>query len=411
MLSEKVRSIIKYAYNNSPFYKWFYDQSGVNIDALQTIDDLHDFPILTKEILQNHKDEIIVNKLKNYTSDMIQITRTSGTSGRMIEVLWDKNDYSKSILSLWRRRRKWYNILPSSKGVVFSNFIYNGSNFLPIRDVRLINKNILSVNRNFTSEKEIYFLYNQISDFSPEWMQIQPSVGLKLVDYLYKYNLSNLSSLKYIELNGEMVTNAQKKYISDFFMVPTANMYGANEVNAIAIDCPNGNMHILNDNVYVESTSDSKILVTNLHNHVMPIIRYSLEDYITIKKNDCCMDEGEVIDGIIGRSLDYVFLNNGASISPYFIIYSIEHVGDILHKCILQFQIEQNNIGEINIYVEVKTSFRNWHSTIIDEIRNEIYKYVSEKYLKITVSINDNNFFFQNGEDKFRVFRSTINER
>lgn len=408
MLDTRVKAIIQYAYENSPFYKIFYDQNTVDMSSLDQRNDILNIPILTKEMVQVHKDEIVVDAMNSYRSHMIQVTRTSGTTGQVVEVLWNKNDFAKSILPVWRKRKEWYGITASSKCVVFNNFQYYDDVQTALKQ-KMINKTTLCLDRNFVSEEDTLFIVEQINNFSPDWIQIHPSVALRLIDLLNKYDVKTHFLLKYIELNGELVTESQKKYISQYFKVPVGNMYGANEVNSIALDCPQGHLHILKDNVYVEVTEKNEILVTNLHNHIMPIIRYKVGDVVSLIPSSCMDDQNDVIEVIEGRSIDYVVLKNGDLLSPYFMIQSIECINSILHKCIIRFQIEQETQGVITIFLEIKKKFVSWTDVLVQEINTEIYKYVPMSQLKIFLKINERDFNI-NMFHKFKLFRSKINE-
>lgn len=97
---------------------------------------------------------------------------------------------------------------------------------------------------------------------------------------------AELASLKYIEMTGEELTDGLRFRIQECFHCPVADQYGANEVNSIAYECPEGNLHCMEDNVYVEILDDEgnpvpegeagNIYVTTCHNHAMPFIRYGI---------------------------------------------------------------------------------------------------------------------------------------
>jgi len=84
----------------------------------------------------------------------------------------------------------------------------------------------------------------------------------------------------------------------------------------IAITCKYGNLHINEDLVAVQTLDDSgketeegkpsnKMVVTDLHKKSQPIIRYELNDIITISRNKCCCGSNfRVIEQIQGRSDD-----------------------------------------------------------------------------------------------------------
>ena len=62
----------------------------------------------------------------------------------------------------------------------------------------------------------MYKYYKEILDFEPQWAFLQPSMALKLSDFLYQRHLK-LPSLRYIELTGEYISEFDKDYIKKNF--------------------------------------------------------------------------------------------------------------------------------------------------------------------------------------------------
>ena len=71
-------------------------------------------------------------------------------------------------------------------------------------------------------------------------------------------------------------------------------MYGSEEINGIAYECPKHHMHVLEDNVFIEVKTNKGIfrhgegeaIITNLNNFGMPLIRYNQGDVIVLDNND-----------------------------------------------------------------------------------------------------------------------------
>ena len=158
-----------------------------------------------------------------------------------------------------------------------------------------------------------------MNDFGPKWILGQPSVIFLLSKYLEKHNLK-LSSVKYIELNGEFVENSIYKSIKKIFNVPVSNLYGSVEFNGIALTCPSGNMHILNGNVYIESdlSNCNNLIITGLVNTFMPLIKYNLGDSGTIIKDFKCPCGicGDLLNLSHGRSHELIQCTKEMHLDP-----------------------------------------------------------------------------------------------
>lgn len=106
------------------------------------------------------------------------------------------------------------------------------------------------------SESKVLEIYNKMLDFNPKWMIVQPSIILLFINVLKAHDLSPLPDLKYIELTGERITGGAKSFIADFFGCKVADQYGCYEANSIAYECPYGGLHVMTENVYVETVGE-----------------------------------------------------------------------------------------------------------------------------------------------------------
>ncbi len=405
---DEIKKIINYAYENSQFYKELYNKSGINLELLANNEQITKYlPIVSKENLRDNLDLIVIDKFKFVKSKNIQSVYTSGSTGLMVEIKWLKDDYYKSNIELWRKRKKWYNINANSKKIDFHGIVYWGSRLAKTPKITYKNNNrTLSLSKFHFLTEDILEYYKEITEFNPDWMSIQPSLILKMIDVFENYNLKPFPTLKYIELNGEVVTEFAKKRIKSFFNIPIANMYGANEVNGIALECPNGHMHILEQNVFVDIRKDNHnnntILVTSLKNTVTPIINYDLGDLVELDYIDCkCGERGRIVKIISGRIVDMINIDEKHMINPYIFSFAIEKINSIFDDPILEFKILQNDNDKIIMLLKVKKEFKNWKKTIEEELLNILQEIKEIEILKIEIVFVENIPLIGN---KFKIF-------
>lgn len=402
----KLEKILINAIQNSEYYK--------HRVALDDTIDINKFPILTKEDLRNYCDEIIIDKYKYGDVSMLKSVFTSGSTGINTKVFWKDEDYIKSNISIWRFRMKWYGISPVSKRIVFNSMVYNGRDLLKPPKVEKSHDGLtLSFSKFYLNDEDIIEYIKIILQFEPVWISVQTSTLIRIIDVMNKYQISFPTSIKYVELNGEVVTKSNMEYFNQYIKVPVANLYGAMEVNSIAYECPHHSLHVLNDNVYLESINsnddNSKIVaVTSLHNTAMPIIRYNLCDRITFAKNKrcACGHCSQIIENIEGRSTDVIALPNKKYISAYTFIYYIESTNLLLHNAIIQFKIIQKNYSEIEIFLKINPQFSNWKNTILQEIYKKILSDNQINLFKVNISFVDE--FDETNGSKFKIFENLL---
>ena len=82
--SEKLVKQVKHVYENVAYYRNLMDEKGVKPEDIQSIDDLHKLPFLTKADL---RDAYPYGLLAKPLEDCVRIQSTSGTTGRRVVAL------------------------------------------------------------------------------------------------------------------------------------------------------------------------------------------------------------------------------------------------------------------------------------------------------------------------------------
>lgn len=294
LANEGLQHILEYASKNVGFYKKVCAASLFNY---------YDFPIIDKNILMEHYPDFFADcpnmqLVKNWTS---------GTTGQPILIQWTSSDYQKSYFQLWKKRRQWYNIFPNSRCLTFHASTINevGDTY----DNIVLNNRSLSIRKDAVFRNGYKRYLELIIEFSPEWILGAPSLVLELINFLQSEGIA-LPALKYIELNGETVQANTQKYIQNYFNVATSNLYGSIEFNGIALSCPKGKLHVLDENVWVES-HNGELLVTSLSNKLMPLIRYRIGDQGHIKNEICgCGVASYIVSDLNGRNSENIIIND-----------------------------------------------------------------------------------------------------
>jgi len=97
---------------------------------------------------------------------------------------------------------------------------------------------------------------------------------------------------------GETLSPAVRRLVCEAFGCRVVDSYGASEFLALASECRCGGLHLNSDWAILESVNDrgeavppgeigSTTLLTNLANHVQPLIRYDLGDRVRLHAEAC----------------------------------------------------------------------------------------------------------------------------
>ena len=315
--SNKLQKIIGHAYRTTPFYHKWMDQYGVRPDQIKCAEDLVRIPPVSKSDVQMNYTSCISDV---YNIEDCLIRTTSGSSGKMLRVIWDKENFLARLFIFYRTIsligygpfKKLLYFLPVTEkcGFTFGLFRHMG----------------LGLDKSFEEVRDMLILYK------PDILSIYPSYALDLGKQLTNIEIK-LMNINAISLNSEMISPWDVIAIEEIFKCPVYQEYSTVELGMIASMCREKGMHVFNDNVVLEILDNEgnpskpgdrgEVVITALNSFAMPFIRYKIGDFSRILEGSCsCGMEFPLIGQIEGRKDDSFKLNDG-SLIPAWKIYEI----------------------------------------------------------------------------------------
>jgi phenylacetate-coenzyme A ligase PaaK-like adenylate-forming protein len=311
---ERLNDLVAFARANSPFYAEKYR----NIP--ETITDVRQLPPVTKPELMEHFDEVITDPavrkagVQQHLADLgnlgkpyigkYMVWTTSGTTGTPGIFLEDKNwDTVITAVNVLRIGGEWYNRdviggMMKAGGNSASVFAGNG-HFL---GVTMLERQ-RSSNRSRAKRIQLIPVTLPIAEIVSRLNALQPA--------MFSGYASALALLAQEQIEGrlnihpsivissaEPLSDENRALIRRAFGVPPRNNYGCSEGGVMGYECKQGHMHLNADWVIFEPTDaghnptpagqlSDRVLITNLANRVMPIIRYELGDRVSLAPEPC----------------------------------------------------------------------------------------------------------------------------
>jgi phenylacetate-CoA ligase len=219
-----------------------------------------------------------------------------------------------------------------------------------------------------------------------------------------------LPGLKSVITTSEVLDDHSRSLIERVFGVKVFNEYGCGEVGSIGHECEHGNMHIMAENVIIEidtrNSADGEsgeIIVTDLYNYAMPLIRYRLGDYATLSKENCECGRGlPVIKRVHGRAYDMIVDPDGNRFHPEVLMYIFEEFKS-RGAGIAQFQVIQTRVDSFLIsIVPDKFYKKETEADIVNRIRERIHPGFSADFRYV-------NEVMREKSGKLRVIKSELN--
>lgn len=167
-----------------------------------------------------------------------------------------------------------------------------------------------------------------------------------------------------VTTHGDTIDPVLRHALTRTFGHPPLDVYGTSEVGLIASQCRHADLyHVQVESVLVELLDDDghpvppggtgEVVVTGLHNPVMPIVRYRTHDRATLADRSCaCGHRGQALTSVDGRRVDFASGAAGERISPSRLWLSL-HAGDDVVRAVRRYQVHQVADGEIQVRLEV----------------------------------------------------------
>lgn len=163
--------------------------------------------------------------------------------------------------------------------------------------------------------------------FAPHCLTGMTSGVAALVETISRKGL--LCSPRLVVTGGELLTAPLRAQIASLGS-PIRDVYGSNEFNLLAWECPHGagTYHVCDDAVVlevvgpdgkaVEVGQTGEVVVTGLHSFAMPFIRYRIGDLAVKGPDRCpCGSPFSTLLEIHGRTIDIFHLAGGIKLHPW----------------------------------------------------------------------------------------------
>lgn len=280
---------------------------------------------------------------------LTQCSTTGGTTGDPIEI-WRNIQCSSVAEAAYWRGKAWRGIKPWHKGVLVYGF-GKGSWYGRMR-MRLTRK--WGVEAFRTDDEGRMAARGLLSQVRPKYVEGFVTDLLRLGEKLRP----EPGWVGCVITTGEMLYSGQRIQLEEYFHAPVFDYYGSNEVGSLAFECEDGAKHVTDEHVILETIDDNdqpvwnspgRILVTDLDNYAMPLIRYELGDTGVLSDESCpCGRNLTVLKQLLGRTQEAIRNRAGESLSATYFAARFKEL-----KNIRRFQLIQRTLEEIDLDYEL----------------------------------------------------------
>lgn len=359
--TERLRALLAHAYERCPFYRRRFADAGLAPDDVRELEDLRAVPVLEKRDIQEHVGRMVARDWPR--ADLIR-NQTGGSTGTPVAFYLDGSRKCSRAAATVRHNR-WAGWEVGDKTAV----IWGAPQDRPaggwrarLRDAALREPLWLDT---------AHFTEARLSEFRTALLRYRPKVILA-------YARSAVLFARYLEAAGgpayrprSLVTSAEvlegedRALLERVFGCPVFNRYGCREVSVVASECAeHDGLHTMAEGLYLEIETPAgparpgemgSILVTDLLNRAMPLIRYRIGDLGAWADGPCRCGRGlPRLRQVAGRVTDFLVGGDGRLVSGVFLAtYVVAH-----RPSLGQVQIRQHKAGEVVYRIKPGRDFR-----------------------------------------------------
>jgi phenylacetate-CoA ligase len=364
----RLRSLLQHAYLTVPYYKRAFDAAGFKPNQIESIADLSKIPLLSKQDVRENVHFAMFSDLHN-KKEMHKIN-TSGSTGEPFVCYADKFQLEMRFattlraleMSGWKfgdkQLRLWHQTLGMSRTQAFKERLdawFMRRHFIPAFEMSEVSlKSLIK-----TIEKKKPVLIDGYAE-SLNFIAIASTTKSK-------HNpLAVMSS-------AQQLTDSTRAQIEKQFGAKVLDKYGSREFSGIAYQCLESPHHHVQDESYIleilvdgrtaKAGEVGEVVITDLNNFSMPLIRYRIGDMaIAVDQVPCeCGRPHSQIGAISGRTQALISCTNGVWLPGTF----FAHFFKDFDFAIQHYQITQETSEKFTLKIVPKSQFT-------DEVKNRI---------------------------------------
>ena len=320
--TEKLVKQVRHVWDNVPYYRHLMEEKGITPDDIQSIDDLHKLPFLTKADL---RDAYPYGLLGKPLKDCVRIQSTSGTTGRRVVAFYTQHD-----IDLWEDccARAIVAAGGTEEDVVqvaYGYGLFTGGPGLNGGSHR-VGSLTLPMSSGFT-ERQIQFM----QDLSATILCCTPSYAAYIGETLKEQGITpDQIPLKAGIFGAEAWTEEMRQNIEKALGIKAYDIYGLTETSGPGVSfecCEQTGMHVNEDHFLPEiidpdtgevlpEGSKGELVFTSLDKEAFPLLRYRTRDICVLSRKKCSCGRTLIkMAKPMGRSDDMLIIR-GVNVFP-----------------------------------------------------------------------------------------------
>lgn len=366
--SERLVKQVKHVWEHMPFYRKRMEEAGVTPEDIQSADDLHKLPFLTKDDLKNcYPYGLLAKPL----GECVRIQSTSGTTGKRVVAFYTQHD-----IDLWEEccARALTAAGATNEDVCQISYGYGlftggaglngGSHKIGALTLPMSSGN---------TDRQIQFMM----DLGSTILCCTPSYAAYLGESINERGVRDRIKLKAGIFGAEAWTEEMRQDIQEKLGIKAYDIYGLTEISGpgVSFECPEqAGMHINEDHFIAEVINPEtgevlpygekgELVFTCITKEAFPLLRYRTRDICILNAEKCkCgrthirmtkplgrSDDMLIVKGVnvFPSQIETVLMNKGYPANYQIVVDRVKNSDTIEIRVEMTAEMFSDNVGEI----------------------------------------------------------------
>jgi phenylacetate-CoA ligase len=352
----QVARLAEFCADHSPAFRARLAGAGVTASDVGTPEGLARLPLLTRRDIQTLGDQLFCRDVPPPHS-AVGLTRTSGSTGepvvvrrtRVTRLFWSAmamRDFA------WHADNPLWRASSIRPGITAPSL---QPSWGPPAALMSTTGPLLALPITAGAAQ----LVSWLREFAPQCLLVYPNTLAALAAHCQRHALS-IDSLVQIRTISETLSTATRQLAERVFAATVVDTYSSQEMGYIALQCPDSGLyHPMSETVLAEVLDEAgrpclpgatgRVVVTDLHNHATPLIRYAIGDLAEAGEPCPCGRGLPTWQRIVGRERNLIRLPDGTRHWPVMGLRDCRDVAPVV-----QFQLVQHEPGAVELRLVVE---------------------------------------------------------
>ncbi len=370
---DKLQRLVAHCWQQVPFYREWWGSAGVGAaDDIRSREDYARLPLLTKPVIREHFESMIAPEYR----DAMYFKSTGGSTGEPMRFGYTRESYERRVAVMFRGYGWSGAHLGQRTAYLWGAPVAAPAGFRLFKD-RLYHAafNRRMLNAFDMSEQRMAEYADAIDRFKPETIVSYVGPLVELAHWVER-NGRTIHHPQRVLGAAEALHAHQRELLQRVFGAPAYDTYGCREVMLIAAECEaHDGLHINIDHLHVEfhdetaavrGSGPAELVITDLHNYGMPLMRYLNGDLGTPGGSTCaCGRHLPKLAKVDGRKLDALRTADGRVLPGEYFVHTLMNFTSIRH-----YQVVQRSLDSLIVRLVKNEGFDGAaEASIRDEIR------------------------------------------